>query len=92
MVSHAEIVQDGETEFYIEYLVQSNLKDVFDYYVDALDDEWEIDQQMFVDGDGGQIIAYFEDAYGLTLAVEYEAEALNVVRIHVYATHYQIDQ
>ena len=91
MVSHTKVVLADETEYHIEYLVESDLKDVFDHYQDELEAAWDIEDQFFIDGEGGQFIAYLGDAYGLTLAVELEDEEMDIIRIYVYASEYHDD-
>jgi|GEM_PF-3103961 len=92
MVSHTKVVLEDETDYYIEYLVEGDLRDVFDFYEDELEAAWVIDDQWFVAGEGGQFIAYLGDAYGLTLAVELEDEEMDIIRIHVYASEYHDDE
>lgn len=88
MVSHTKVVLADETEYYIEYLVQGDLRDVFGFYEGELEAAWIIDDQWFVEGEAGQFIAYLGDAFGLTLVVELEDEELDIIRIYLYASEY----
>ena len=87
-VTYTELVVDEELDYFIEYLVEASLDDVFNYYETLLNtSKWTIDEQVFVPEEGGQFIAYYNDEYGLTLGIESETD--DVTWIYIYATEYQ---
>ncbi len=92
MVRHDKVVVENETEYFIEYLVEGDLADVYAYYEEELEAAWDIEDRWLVPGEEGMFIAYLGDAYGLTLAIEIEDDELDVIRIHVYASEYHIDE
>ena len=82
------MVQDQEGEHIVnEYLVEDSIQEVYNFFLDELDDEhWTITSQQFSASEGlAEIKAYYGDTFGVTIGVE---AIDDIVRIWVYSTEY----